>query len=166
MKDKNGTEIKKGDIVKIEGAYFKKDNGIYLVNKAPGDKNWLGDNYCLYKMNKNNINKKAINFWPLQVFVLSWEKRIDANDYNREHATIEIIGKDEPNIDRDFAETAIEKIKKEKKEMTVYQDLQSENDYFGGFINGIVSAGIAMGLIRDKYKAICYFRNYDYEKDW
>lgn len=31
MFDKNGHEIKTGDIVEITGAYFKNDNGLYFV---------------------------------------------------------------------------------------------------------------------------------------
>ena len=30
MTDKNGKEIKTGDIVKIEGGYFKRDNGTFF----------------------------------------------------------------------------------------------------------------------------------------
>ena len=40
MFDKNGHEIKTGDIVEITGAYFKNDNGLYFVDNSPGDPNW------------------------------------------------------------------------------------------------------------------------------
>lgn len=47
--DKNGKEIKTGDIVKIEGGYFKADNGLFRVEHAPGDPNWLGKDWCLHQ---------------------------------------------------------------------------------------------------------------------
>lgn len=42
MLDKNGVEIKTGDIVEISGAYFKNDNGLYFVTHSPGDPTWSG----------------------------------------------------------------------------------------------------------------------------
>ena len=37
MLDKNGIEIKTGDVVEITGAYFKNDNGLYFVERSAGD---------------------------------------------------------------------------------------------------------------------------------
>jgi len=39
--------MKKGDIVRITGGYFKSDNGLYMVEFAPGDPEWVGRDYCL-----------------------------------------------------------------------------------------------------------------------
>ena len=36
MLDKNGIEIKTGDVVEITGAYFKNDNGFYYVEHSAG----------------------------------------------------------------------------------------------------------------------------------
>lgn len=92
MIDKNEKEIKKGDIVKIEGAYFKNDNGIYIVEHTPDDEDWLGNSCSLLKLNKNGKLKKGniINFWPLRIFTNSWEKRIEGNAHNKKYATIEV----------------------------------------------------------------------------
>lgn len=95
MTDKNGKQIKTGDIVKIEGGYFKADNGTFLVEKSPGDPNWLGSDYCLKKCNKKGIeseSKYSTAFWPIFVTVSSREKTIAARQHNKEHATIEVIG--------------------------------------------------------------------------
>lgn len=52
MLDKNGNEIKVGDVVKIEGAYFKKNIGEFIVTKVPGSPNWSGKDCCLTKATK------------------------------------------------------------------------------------------------------------------
>lgn len=96
MQDKNGNTIRKGDVVKIEGGYFKTDNGMYKVNHAPGDNDWSGKDYAMIKINRKGSiacpnSHTKIGFWPLMVTVNSREKRIEANAHNAEHATIEII---------------------------------------------------------------------------
>lgn len=35
MFDKNGVEIRTGQVVKVTGAFFKNDNGLYFVEKLP-----------------------------------------------------------------------------------------------------------------------------------
>lgn len=95
MTDKNGKEIKTGDIVKIEGGYFKADNGTFLVKHSPGDPNWSGSDYCLTKCNKKGVeseSKYSTAFWPLMVTVNSRDKHYAAKQHNKEHATIEVIG--------------------------------------------------------------------------
>lgn len=37
MLDKNGVEICTGQVVKVTGAFFKNDNGLYFVDNSPGD---------------------------------------------------------------------------------------------------------------------------------
>ena len=94
MTDKNGKEIKTGDIVKIEGGYFKRDNGIFLVKHSHGDPSWGSTDYSLHKCNKKGEESKAshsIAFWPLMVTVNNREKRLEARQHNKEHATIEVI---------------------------------------------------------------------------
>lgn len=94
MIDKNGTEIKKGDKVMITGAYFKNDNGLWRVEHAPGDPDWLGNDYSLRRLNKNGTDstrKDNIAFWPLCVVVSGYYKRMEAKAHNAAHAQIEVI---------------------------------------------------------------------------
>ena len=52
MLDKNGKEIKTGDVVRISGAYFKNDNAIFFVTHSPGDITWSGKYHSLHKISK------------------------------------------------------------------------------------------------------------------
>lgn len=94
MTDKNGKAMKTGDIVKIEGGYFKADNGLFKIMHSPGDNNWSGKDYSLQRLNKDysfSESKYKVAFFPLMVTTNSYEKRIAAKAHNREHATIEVI---------------------------------------------------------------------------
>ena len=94
MKDKNGKEIKHGDTVKIENGYFKADNGTFQIVHAPGDNDWSGNDYCLYRLNKNGSisnSKYNIAFWPLMVTVSSFRQRCEAKQHNAQYATIEVL---------------------------------------------------------------------------
>lgn len=74
MLDKNGIEIKTGDIVRITGAYFKTDNALYFVEHSDGDPDWCGKDHCLLKIKRNG-----------------YEKYTTAKLWNKEHAQIEIV---------------------------------------------------------------------------
>ena len=98
MTDKNGVEIKTGDIVRISDAYFESDNGIYFVANSPGDCNWSGDDYCLYKIGKRgkfNIGRcktgLGLGFWPIYVSVKNHKMQIEADEWNKKYAKIEVI---------------------------------------------------------------------------
>jgi hypothetical protein len=94
MIDKNGIEMETGDIVKIENAYFKNDNGYYFITHTPGDPSWLGGDYGLNKIGKRGKISTArgrVAFWPLASFCSDMRKNIEADMHNKEHATIEII---------------------------------------------------------------------------
>lgn len=93
MLDKNGVEMKTGDIVEITGAFFKTDNGLYFVESSPGDPSWSGKDYCLKKISKAgkiSTAKYNICFWPIATFVSDRMKTAKASRWNREHATIEV----------------------------------------------------------------------------
>ena len=93
MTDKNNRPMKTGDVVEITGAYFKNDNGLYFVEYTPGDPNWSGRDHCLRRIKRNgelSTAKDNICFWPISAFVNSRDKRAAANEWNREHAEIEI----------------------------------------------------------------------------
>ena len=101
MLDKNGIEIKRGDIVRITGAYFKADNGLWKVETAPGVGNWLGKDYGLRRLNRNgslSTAKYNVGFWPIMVTVNSRIKRMEARAHNAAHAQIEVIKQAEKEI--------------------------------------------------------------------
>jgi hypothetical protein len=93
MTDKNNRTMKTGDVVEITGAYFKNDNGLYFVEHTPGDPNWSGRDHCLRRIKRNgelSTAKGNLCFWPISIYVNSRDKRAAANQWNREHAEIEI----------------------------------------------------------------------------
>ena len=93
MTDKNNRTMKTGDVVEITGAYFKNDNGLYFVEHTPGDPNWSGRDHCLRRIKRNgelSTAKDNICFWPISVYVNSRDKQAAANQWNQEHAEIEI----------------------------------------------------------------------------
>lgn len=96
MTDKNGVELKVGQVVKIEGGYFKADNGTFRIAHAPGNENWIGRDYSLRKVNEKTLEdsktKYNLGFWPLFVTVNSREKRTEAKEHNAKYATIEVVG--------------------------------------------------------------------------
>ena len=95
LQDKNGTEIRTGDIVRVTGAYFKQDNRVYYVDTSPGDTGWFGLDYSLHALNSRtgelSRTKYNIAFWPLTSYVSDRFKTLEANQWNREHAQIEVI---------------------------------------------------------------------------
>lgn len=93
MTDKNGNIIRTGDVVEITGAYFKNDNGLYYVERSPGDPTWQGNDLSLRRISKTGKISKAkhnIGFWPISVFVNDHFKRYEAKWWNKEHAKIEV----------------------------------------------------------------------------
>lgn len=93
MMDKNGIEMKTGDIVEITGAFFKNYNGLYFIENSPGDPFWSGKDHCLKRITKaGKISKSKNNtcFWPIGIFVSDRAKRAQAIRWNKEHATIEV----------------------------------------------------------------------------
>lgn len=94
MVDKNGVEMKTGDIVAVSGAYFKNDNGLYFIERSPGDPSWCGESYSLKKLKRNgqpSTAKHNLCSWPIGIFTNSWEIRNLARAWNAEHAEIEVI---------------------------------------------------------------------------
>ena len=94
MLDKNGIEMKTGMIVEISGAYFKNDNGLYFIDRSPGDAGWSGRDYSLKKISKAGKISKAkysLAFWPLVSCVSDRYKTAAANAWNSEYAAIEVV---------------------------------------------------------------------------
>lgn len=95
MLDKNGIKLRTGQIVKIEGGYFKNDNGLFRIAHSPGDENWIGSDYSLRKVKKNFEDSEArynVSFFPLMVSIIDLFKRQIAKEHNK-NATIEVVGK-------------------------------------------------------------------------
>ena len=93
MLDKNGVEIRTGCIVEITGAFFKNDNGLYFVQRSPGDPSWSGSDYSLKKIGKTGKISKAkysLCFWPIMVFTNDRFKAAEAHEWNAAHAEIEV----------------------------------------------------------------------------
>jgi len=94
MRDKNGVEIRTGDVVRVSGAFFKNDNGLYFVDHSPGEAGWLGSDYSLHRVCRNGriaTGKNRIAFWPLSAFTNDRAKNAEARAWNAEHAEIEIV---------------------------------------------------------------------------
>ena len=110
MLDKNGIEIKTGDVVEIKGAYFKNDNGFWYVEHSAGDPDWCGKDHSLRKISKKGKIGTAgrnICFWPIMISTNSWVKRAEASAWNAEHATIEVVADvDRTEIAAHFREEA------------------------------------------------------------
>ena len=93
MTDKNGIEIKTGDVVEITGAYFKNDNGLYFVSRSAGDAGWCGNYHSLHKISKTGKISKASGAsrsWPIAIYTNDYMKRIEGNAWNEEHAAVEV----------------------------------------------------------------------------
>lgn len=93
MKDANGIEMATGMIVEIENAYFANDNGLWFIDNAPGDPNWSGSEYSLYKLCRNGKPSTArhkVAFWPLCSFCSDPSKNYAAREHNSEYAKITV----------------------------------------------------------------------------
>lgn len=69
MLDKNKISIQTGDVVRIEGASVKRNNGLYYVQHDETSPNYWGRNLHLRKISKYgkiSVNNNNINFWPMR----------------------------------------------------------------------------------------------------
>lgn len=130
MKDKNNVQVKAGDIVRIEGAFFKNDNGLYYVEQDGTNKAYCGgDNLTLYKICKNgklSTTKHNICFFPIHSTVSDYVKTAQANAWNKEHATIEVVyNVDNSNVIERFEEEA-----RRAKEASDYYKLRGYSESY------------------------------------
>lgn len=96
MLDKNGIRIQAGDIVRISGAYFKTDNAYYFVEQDGTNPGYVADDteVTLKKICRNgkiSTAKYSLAFFPLKSFTSDRTKNAAAEEWNKEHATIEIV---------------------------------------------------------------------------
>lgn len=89
MTDKNGKTIHAGDIVRIEGGYFKNSNGLFFVETLDAD---TARDLWLHKVSKSGKVLDGSNSWPLESYCSDSRKNAEARAHNREHATIEVLG--------------------------------------------------------------------------
>lgn len=90
MSDQNAP-ITTGDICEITGAYFKTDNGLWLVTSCEGDPTTSGSGLTLHKLGKSGKlleSGSTTAFWPLKSFCSDRRKNAAAREHNREHAQI------------------------------------------------------------------------------
>lgn len=90
MNDRNGREIQTGDIVKVEGGYFKTSNGIFYVSNLDTERSlWL------HRVKKNGeicVNSaSSTQSWPLSSYCSDPRKNAEARKHNAEHVTIEVV---------------------------------------------------------------------------
>ena len=135
MWDKNGREIRTGDIVQITGAYFKNDNAIYFVANSPGDYGWNGGFHSLHKVGKRgkvSAAKYNLCFWPISVCTNNYEKNVLARKWNREHAEIEIIESVPLQEVKGYFETKVteaqERIEWERRHYGEYESVRLKED--------------------------------------
>ena len=95
MLDRNGNSILAGDIVRIEGAYFKHDNGLYFVQEDGTNPNYLDrKGLTLKKIRRDGRISEArysLAFWPLLPPCSDRSKNDASRAWNEQHATIEIV---------------------------------------------------------------------------
>lgn len=85
--------FKTGDIVEISDAFFKCDNGLFLVTKSYENPHYTCEKgeYALKKISQNGkINKKSCTLFPLRAFVNDAKKRVEANAWNKENVKIKL----------------------------------------------------------------------------
>ena len=78
----------------MSGAYFKNDNGLWFIERSPGDPSWCGGSYSLMKLKRNgqpSTAKYNLCSWPIAIFTNSWVTRNEAHRWNEEHAEIEVV---------------------------------------------------------------------------
>ena len=130
MKDKNDVQIKAGDIVKIEGAFFKNDNGLYYVEQDGTNKAYCGgDSLTLYKICKNgklSTAKYNICFFPIHSTVSDHVKAAQVNAWNKEHATVEIVY----NVDNSKVVERFEEEARWAKEASDYYKLRGYSESY------------------------------------
>lgn len=88
MLDKNGRDIKMGDIVRVENGYFKNSNGLFFVEGENKNSLWL---VKIAKNGKISVNSKASQSWPLKSYCGDRSKNHEASAHNKANATIELV---------------------------------------------------------------------------
>ena len=96
MNDKNGIKINAGDVVRITGGYFKNSNGLFFVKQDGTNPGYLKDDtkvtlQKITKAGKISTAKYGLQFYPLKSYCNDRMKRAIANEWDAEHAEIEVV---------------------------------------------------------------------------
>lgn len=92
--DCTGAQISTGDFCEISGAYFKTDNGLYLVTASEGDPITTGRGLTLHKCGKSGKLRTSggtVAFWPLSSYCSDPRKNAAARAHNKENAQIKRV---------------------------------------------------------------------------
>ena len=95
MIDIVGREIVTGDIVVVNGAYFQRHNGYWVVTRSPGDENWMGGDHSLTKLSRSgkvSYAKYNLSSWPLMHFVTNRKVADEARAHDKKYACIRVVG--------------------------------------------------------------------------
>jgi len=119
--DKNGNEVRCGDIVEVKGAYFKRHNGLYWVEQDGTNESYCGTGLTMLKICKNGKISKAkynICFYPIWTCTSDRMKNAIADEHNKENATIEI----RHDIDNSYVKDEIkQKIENDKSQIEYWE---------------------------------------------
>lgn len=94
MLDKNGTEIRTGQAVRITGAYHKSYDGLFAVTGSPGDPGWDGPGHGLVRITPGGRISRArhgSSAWPIRPYPDDACLAEAINEWNGEHAAIEVV---------------------------------------------------------------------------
>ena len=119
--DKNGVLIQCGDVVLIENAYFKNDNGYWFVAQDGTNPAYSSSGLTMLKIGKRgklSTAKYNLTFWPLVSFCSDRNKRYESDVHNKKNATIEVVD----NIDKSDIICYFKKKINEDEEMIKYNE--------------------------------------------
>ena len=94
MYDSNNREIRTGDFVTVSGAYFKNNNGLWLVTEASDAPDYMGDSVYLHKVKKSGelCVESAGNSMslPLHYYCSDWKKNAAAKEHDAVNLRYEV----------------------------------------------------------------------------
>lgn len=88
MVDKNGIELRLGDIVKTSGTYFTSDSGYWFVSSVSWDSVWLRK---IGKRGNISSSRNSTGSWPPSYYCSDSSKNHAAWEHDKDHAEIELV---------------------------------------------------------------------------
>lgn len=122
---KEDMNFMKGDIVKVENAYTKRHNGLYVVTNVI-----CNGRYYLHKVNKSgelSISNYSTCMWPLAYYSYNRGRNAAAKEWDSEHATISSATvKDMGGVIEYFRKQALECLERANNCKRLYGDNSTE----------------------------------------